>query len=271
MPEPKKLRVLLAVTDDKASSTLRAYLRARGDVAESVSAGGLPQAIRASRPRLMCLSVEAGSHNLAALRRSFPELTIVAVAPPISSIAFEAARQGAAELLTLPLNQESMAAELGPILDRLAGEPADDELRGEAPAGSLPRLLSSSPRMAAIRDTIEKVASTTATVLIRGESGVGKEVVARMIFERSGRNQRPFVKVNCAAIPDDLLESELFGYEAGAFTGAQRSKPGKFELADGGTLFLDEIGEMHPALQAKLLHVLQDGEFARLGSRRDTA
>jgi transcriptional regulator with PAS, ATPase and Fis domain len=87
----------------------------------------------------------------------------------------------------------------------------------------------------------------------------------------SHRRDKPFVKVNCAAIPNDLLESELFGYEAGAFTGAQRSKPGKFELANGGTLFLDEIGEMHPALQAKLLHVLQDGEFARLGAKRDTA
>jgi two-component system, NtrC family, response regulator AtoC len=271
MPEPKQLRVLLAVADDKASSTLRAYLRARDDVAEIASAGNLLDAIRTGRPHMVCVSMEAGGHTVAALRRSFPELAIVAVAPPISTIAFAAARQGAAELLTLPLDAEGIATRLGPILDRLAGEPGDEELRTDAPAGGLPRLISSSPRMAAIRDTIEKVASTTATVLIRGESGVGKEVVARMIFERSGRKQRPFVKVNCAAIPDDLLESELFGYEAGAFTGAQRSKPGKFELADGGTLFLDEIGEMHPALQAKLLHVLQDGEFARLGSRRDTA
>jgi len=125
--------------------------------------------------------------------------------------------------------------------------------------------------MMEIRDTIEKVATTSATVLIRGESGVGKEVAARLIFSLSKRSGKPFVKVNCAAIPNDLLESELFGYEAGAFTGAQRSKPGKFELADGGTLFLDEIGEMHPALQAKLLHVLQDGQFARLGAKRDTA
>lgn len=271
MPEPKKLRVLLAIADQSASSTLRAYLRARGDVSETVSGDHLSNAIRSLRPHLLCLAIEPGGPTVAGLHRGFPELTIVAVAPPISSIAFEAARQGAAELLTLPLDAGSIAAKLGPILDRLAGEAGEEEARGDAPAGSLPRLISSSPRMAAIRDTIEKVASTTATVLIRGESGVGKEVVARMIFERSGRNQRPFVKVNCAAIPDDLLESELFGYEAGAFTGAQRSKPGKFELADGGTLFLDEIGEMHPALQAKLLHVLQDGEFARLGSRRDTA
>jgi transcriptional regulator with GAF, ATPase, and Fis domain len=108
-------------------------------------------------------------------------------------------------------------------------------------------------------------------VVIRGESGVGKEIAARMIFQRSERRDRPFVKVNCAAIPHELLESELFGYEAGAFTGAYRAKPGKFEQADGGTLFLDEIAEMHPALQAKLLHVLQDGEFARLGSKKNTS
>lgn len=271
MPEPKQLRVLLAVTDEKASSTLRAYFRARGGVAEIGHAGHLPESIRTGRPHLVCLSVEAGGHVLGSARRSFPDLAIVAVAPPVSAVAFEAARQGAAELLTLPLDADGIAAKLGPILDRLTGEPGDEESRGDAPGGGLPRLISSSPRMAAIRDTVDKVASTNATVLIRGESGVGKEVVARMIFDRSGRSNRPFVKVNCAAIPDDLLESELFGYEAGAFTGAQRAKPGKFELADGGTLFLDEIAEMHPALQAKLLHVLQDGEFARLGSRRDTA
>jgi DNA-binding NtrC family response regulator len=123
--------------------------------------------------------------------------------------------------------------------------------------------------MAEIRETIAKVATTAATVLIRGESGVGKEIVARMIFTRSPRAQKPFVKVNCAAIPHDLLESELFGYEAGAFTGATKSKPGKFELAHTGTLFLDEIAEMSPQLQAKLLHVLQDGEFARLGAKHD--
>ena len=134
-----------------------------------------------------------------------------------------------------------------------------------------PALFGSHPRMAEIRQTIAKVATTSATVLIRGESGVGKEVVARMIYKSSQRSTRPFVKVNCAAIPHDLLESELFGYEAGAFTGAVRSKPGRFELADTGTLFLDEIGEMHPLLQAKLLQVLQDGEFSRLGAKRDVS
>ena len=130
-------------------------------------------------------------------------------------------------------------------------------------------LFGTSPRMEEVKNTIEQVADTTATVLIRGESGTGKEVVARMIYAQSGRDDKPFVKVNCAAIPHELLESELFGYEPGAFTGANRQKLGKFDLANTGTLFLDEVSEMHPALQAKLLHVLQDGEFSRLGGKRD--
>jgi len=112
---------------------------------------------------------------------------------------------------------------------------------------------------------IERVADTTATVLIRGESGVGKEVVAKAIHAASTRHHRPFIKVNCAALPSELLESELFGYEKGAFTGAYQRKAGKFDLAHGGTIFLDEIGDMPLALQAKLLHVLQDHEFVRVG------
>src|SRR6185437_15744732 len=134
-----------------------------------------------------------------------------------------------------------------------------------------PAMIGANPRMAEIRNTVEKVAGTDVTVLIRGESGVGKEVIARLLFEHSRRRQKPFIKVNCAAIPHDLLESELFGYEAGAFTGAMRDKPGKFELANHGTLFLDEIAEMHPMLQAKLLHVLQDGTFSRLGAKKDVS
>ncbi len=126
-------------------------------------------------------------------------------------------------------------------------------------------LLGGSAAMRAVRRHIEQAADTNATVLIRGESGVGKEVVARAIHAASARRQRPFVKVNCAALPTELLESELFGHEKGAFTGAYRRKPGKFELADGGSISLDEIGDMPLPLQAKLLHVLQDSEFARVG------
>jgi len=120
-----------------------------------------------------------------------------------------------------------------------------------------------------IKEIIDQIANTDVTVLIQGESGVGKEVVARSIHLNSFRKEKPFVKVNCAALPQELLESELFGYEKGAFTGAYRQKPGKFELADGGTIFLDEISEMSLSLQGKLLQVLQDREFSRLGGKKD--
>jgi two-component system response regulator AtoC len=125
-----------------------------------------------------------------------------------------------------------------------------------------------SPAMQTVRDMIAKVATTNAAILLTGESGVGKEVVARAIHRASPRSARQFLKVNCAALPGELLESELFGHQRGAFTGAYRDKPGKFELAEKGTLMLDEIGEVPLRLQAKLLHVLQDGEFARVGGER---
>jgi two-component system response regulator AtoC len=128
--------------------------------------------------------------------------------------------------------------------------------------------LCTSSKMQPIRDLIGKVAGTNTTVLLRGESGTGKEVVARAIHKASPRVNKQFLKVNCAALPGELLESELFGHEKGAFTGAYRQKPGKFEAAHQGTLLLDEIGEMPLRLQAKLLHVLQDGEFSRVGGEK---
>ena len=130
-------------------------------------------------------------------------------------------------------------------------------------------LFGNSERMLEVRDLIERVSDTDVTVLIRGESGTGKELVARALHERSLRRDKPFVKVNCAALPTELLESELFGFEKGAFTGAIQHKPGKFEFANHGTMFLDEIGDMSFPLQAKLLQVLQDGEFSRLGGKAD--
>jgi len=128
-------------------------------------------------------------------------------------------------------------------------------------------LLEGSPQMRAVRTVIENIADTEATVLIRGESGVGKDLVARAIHAASPRCDGPFVKVNCAAIPLELLESELFGHEKGAFTGARRRKPGQFEYANKGTIYLDEIAELPLALQAKLLHVLQDFRFSRVGGQ----
>ncbi len=144
--------------------------------------------------------------------------------------------------------------------------PVEEEFDGQAEVlndGSI--FVSSSPAMLAIRQQIEKIAEYDIPVLILGESGTGKEVVARLLHTRSDRARRPFLKVNCAALPGPLLESELFGYERGAFTGAVRSNPGKFEVCNSGTILLDEIGEISPALQAKLLHVLQDKTVCRLG------
>ena len=128
--------------------------------------------------------------------------------------------------------------------------------------------LTRSPLMEELRQQVDRVAQVDVPVLLLGESGVGKEFVAHTLHARSPRSQATFLKVNCAALPSELLESELFGYEAGAFTGAVKAKPGQFELCDHGTILLDEIGEMSPALQAKLLHVLQDQQFSRLGGRR---
>jgi two-component system response regulator AtoC len=147
-------------------------------------------------------------------------------------------------------------------------EAAAPDRRGRVPHGA-GELLGTSEKMREVRDLISRVADTDVTVLIRGESGTGKELVARAIHAASPRRHRTFVKVNCAALPSELLESELFGFERGAFTGAIQHKPGKFEFAHEGTMFLDEISEMHHPLQSKLLQVLQDGEFARLGGRQD--
>ena len=160
------------------------------------------------------------------------------------------------------MNQHDLGAS-----DPSASENADTHPRPRARV--VGELLGTNEKMREVHDLIRRVADTDVTVLVRGESGTGKELVARAIHTASPRRQRPFVKVNCAALPTELLESELFGFERGAFTGAIQHKPGKFEFANHGTMFLDEISEMQPPLQAKLLQVLQDGEFARLGGRGD--
>jgi two-component system response regulator AtoC len=156
------------------------------------------------------------------------------------------------------------------IVDRApAPEPLATHHTAAAYQRSHAELLSTGEKMREVRDLVSRVADTDVTVLVRGESGTGKELVARALHAASPRRDRTFVKVNCAALPAELLESELFGFERGAFTGAIQHKPGKFEFANHGTMFLDEISEMTAALQAKLLQVLQDGEFARLGGRQD--
>jgi two-component system response regulator AtoC len=180
----------------------------------------------------------------------------------------EAVRSGAADFLRKPFEPDELEIAFDKALAAVLEEGADTrpELGSRAERG---RITGQTPKMKNLQDVIDHVADTDITLLIRGESGTGKEVIAQCIYEQSGRFDQPFVKVNCAALPAELLESELFGFERGAFTGADRRKLGKFEIADGGTIFLDEISEMHPSLQAKLLQVLQDGQFARLGGAGD--
>src|SRR5271165_4005541 len=180
----------------------------------------------------------------------------------------EAIRLGALDYLTKPFEKPELDAALLKSRQKQELRSENSALREycEQLTEDL-SFLAASPQMLKIRQQILQIAPVDVPVFISGESGVGKEVVARMIHLRSTRRQLPFIKVNCAALPGELLESELFGYDQGAFTGAVRSKPGKFELANKGTIFLDEIAEMSPHLQAKLLHVLQDGQFSRLGAR----
>jgi DNA-binding NtrC family response regulator len=168
-----------------------------------------------------------------------------------------------------PPVEEPQAAPIIPAVRPVEPSPVIRETRGDPQRRGVPtEYVASSPAMLSIWDMVDRVAETDVPVLIRGESGVGKEGIARTLHDRSPRRGKPFVKINCAALPSELLESELFGHERGAFTGATSEKPGKFELADKGTIFLDEIGEMHPALQAKLLQVLQDEEYYRVGGKR---
>lgn len=214
-----------------------------------------------------------GLQTIESCRKVRPDQRIVAFSCiSDTNTVVQAIKLGAMDYMTKPFYK----AELDALLHRCfvtkaekpaAGVPAFD---GQEHIESLENdlfFLAASPVMKQIRSQIALLARVDVPVLLLGESGVGKEILARLVHKLSPRAHHPLLKVNCAALPADLLESELFGYEQGAFTGATRSKPGKFELCNKGTILLDEIGEMSPVLQAKLLHVLQDGQFSRLGGR----
>src|SRR6187397_555071 len=217
-----------------------------------------------------------GLQTLKALKAARPELQVIMLSGrEQAQTIVEAVRLGAADYVVKPDDPEG----LGEIALDAAIKQAIERSRLVSELTDLRRQLSDdqseafigwgdSPAMRHVALIIEQVADSDVTVLIRGESGVGKELVARAIHQRSTRKNKPFVKVNCAALPAELLESELFGHEKGAFTGAATTRIGKFEQANFGTIFLDEIGEMKPALQAKLLHVLQDAQFTKLGSNK---
>jgi len=216
-------------------------------------------------------------HNLGDLemieawRRVNPDQKIVVISQISDvSIVVRAMRLGALDYVIGPREGQDLLEEIERLLSGPAQELDDSDAKScehfEHVENDI-SFLAVSPAMRKIRAQVAQVAKVDIPVLLLGESGVGKEVLARLIHKLSRRSGKSMVKVNCAALPADLLESELFGYEPGAFTGANRSKPGTLELCDKGTVFLDEIGEMSPTVQAKLLHVLQDGKFSRLGGR----
>jgi len=178
----------------------------------------------------------------------------------------ESIKLGAAEFVNKPFDVQEVEIHINGVLEKKQLRSQVDNLKAELQASSsYSHFIGDSQAMQKVKDIIEEVADSELTVLIRGESGTGKEIAARMLHQLSNRKSKPFVKVNCAAIPRDLLEAELFGYEKGAFTGAHKTKQGRFESADKGTIFLDEIGDMPMELQSKLLQVLEQQEFVRVG------
>ena len=273
-----KLRVL--IVDDDASNTdrsLSSHLMRRGfDLSQAIGGEEAIRMMRAYNPALVLLGRSgpgaSGLDTLKRIKQVTPEAAVIVLSGrgDDPDTIFNASKLGADDYLRAPFEPKELDLRIDRILEKHQPSTEVTQLRDRVRRNSdFAMLFGTSPKMEEVKNTIEHVADTTATVLIRGESGTGKEVVARMIYAQSGRGDKPFVKINCAAIPYELLESELFGYEPGAFTGANRQKLGKFDLANNGTLFLDEVSEMHPALQAKLLHVLQDGQFSRLGGKRD--
>jgi two-component system response regulator AtoC len=206
-----------------------------------------------------------GLELLARLRRGWPELPVVMLtAHATVGLAVEAMKAGAADFVQKPFDREEL---LFVVRKALAGGRRAAEAAPEPPEppGGAGELVGEGEAMREVRALVDRASRSAATVLVLGESGTGKGLVARAIHEQSARRGKPFVRLHCGALPDGLLESELFGYEKGAFTGAVGRKPGRVELAEGGTLFLDEIGDVTPAMQVKLLRVLQEREYERLG------
>ena len=268
----------MVVDDDLAMCTfLRTFLTERGY--QAVTLGTADEALRryiTERPAAVILDVVMpgtmdGLEALAAFKKIDREVPIIVLSGQgRTTIVVQAMKLGASDFVSKPFTETDLEVPLANALKQrqLSREVASlrEQLQHQAQHNML---FGNSERMAEVRDLIDRVADTDVTVLIRGESGTGKELVARALYASSLRRDKPFVKVNCAALPTELLESELFGFERGAFTGAIQHKPGKFEFANHGTMFLDEIGDMSFQLQAKLLQVLQDGEFSRLGGKHD--
>ena len=278
MPQPNSKPQVMVVDDDLTMcSFLRTFLVDRGYAA--ITVGSADEAVKryhAERPAAVILDVVMpgamdGLDALAAFKKIDREVPIIVLSGQgRTTTVVQAMKLGASDFVSKPFDETDLEVPLANALKQRQLSREVASLREQLEAQEQHKLLfGHSEKMAEVRDLIERVADTDVTCLVRGESGTGKELVARAIYASSLRRDKPFVKVNCAALPTELLESELFGFERGAFTGAIQQKPGKFEFANHGTMFLDEIGDMSFPLQAKLLQVLQDGEFSRLGGKHD--
>jgi two-component system, NtrC family, response regulator AtoC len=273
---------LVAIVDDDSgfASYLRTFLSLRGYETRAYSRGDeLLAAVRqGDPPDIVLLDVMMpgmdGLETLRNLKTARPELQVIMLSGrERAATIVEAVQLGAANYVIKPddpegLGEVALEAAIKSAIEKSRLVSELNELRQQLSDDQDRAVWGRNDQMQQIIRVVDQVADSDVTVLIRGESGVGKELVARALHQQSGRRQRSFVKVNCAALPADLLESELFGHEKGAFTGAATTRIGKFEQADGGTIFMDEIAEMTAALQAKLLHVLQDAEFTKLGSNK---
>ncbi|MFW6107204.1 MAG: sigma-54-dependent transcriptional regulator [bacterium] len=264
--------VLVIDDDPSLRTTVERVLRREGCGVLSASSGreGLDYLAREPVDVVLTdLKMEelSGLDVLRAVREAAPLTQVVLItAHATIEDAVAAMKQGAYDFLVKPVERAELVSTVLRAAERRRLEVENRALRARVDEEeAAPPVIGSSPRMSEIRKTVHKVAASAATVLIEGETGTGKEVIARSIHAHSPRRGGPFVVVNCAALPDTLMEAELFGHEKGAFTGADSRRKGRFELADGGSILLDEVGEMQPSAQAKLLRVLESGEFERLG------
>jgi len=270
-------RVLVVDDEPGVRESLRMLLKDECEVVTAASAGEALERLEAVSPDLVLLDLvmpgRSGLDLLSDLRERSPEAEVVVLtATKTVATAVEAMKRGAADYVTKPFEVDALRLKVRRFLEQRDLEREVERLRDEVAARDrLGTLIGRSAPMQQLFRAIRRVAGSRASVLVRGESGTGKELVARAIHELGPRCAAPFVAVNCAAIPETLMESELFGHERGAFTDAREARMGKFEAAGGGTLFLDEIGEVSPAVQAKLLRVLQERTIERLGGGRPIA
>jgi DNA-binding NtrC family response regulator len=276
MTPPSRDRVLIVEDDSNTRLGLTELVRTWGFTTEAAADGQEAlQRITAFRPSIVISDLVMprmdGLTLLRALKEDGTDMTVVILtAQGTVETAVEAIKQGAYDYLTKPVEPQRLKILLDKIVERQDTLREVKVLRRQLrDHGSFGRMIGAGPEMRKVYQIVEQAAPTSASVLISGESGTGKELVAQTIHQLSPRAQQPFVPINCAAIPETLLESEIFGHEKGAFTGAMDRREGCFELADRGTLFLDEIAEMTPATQVKLLRVLQEQTFRRLGGRTE--